>query len=150
MNPKQIFLDLLRFERKLTRETIAAMPEADLSFRPTPEQMSFGEQALHILSCQETLLDAFLGRGWTWARGLDLAHYPTQADILAKFDAVYLAEMEYYQSLEPEEFGRKVATSWGPPEPLMQLAYSFLTHEAHHRGQMVTYLRLKGVQPPKY
>ena len=27
---------------------------------------------------------------------------------------------------------------------------SYLDHNAHHRGQIVTYLRLKGITPPSY
>jgi uncharacterized damage-inducible protein DinB len=150
MNMKQILIENLRFERRLTRETIAAMPENDLAFRPTAEQRSFGDQALHLISCQETLMDAFQGKGWQWDRGNTLEHYPTQASILAKLDAVYAIEQAYYENLESEEFFRPVSTTWGPPEPLIQLALSFLTHEAHHRGQMVAYLRMTGMTPPTY
>jgi uncharacterized damage-inducible protein DinB len=150
MDIRSMVLANLRSERRLTRETIAAMTDGDVNFRPTPEQMSFGGQALHIISCQKTLLDALQGKGWNWKTGIDSQAYPTQEAILAKFDEVTEEELAYYGGLDPELFGRLVSTPWGEPEPLLQLVYSFLAHEAHHRGQMVAYLRLKGMTPPKY
>lgn len=150
MDVKQILLQNLKGERRITREAIAAMPDDKLAFRPTPEQMTFGAQALHIISCQETLMDAFEGKGWVWDRGLTLEAFPTAAAILARFDTMHEQEISYYEGLESAALLRPVSTSWGPPEPLFQLVLSFLTHEAHHRGQLVTYLRLQGQTPPRY
>ena len=28
--------------------------------------------------------------------------------------------------------------------------WSYFTHTAHHRGQVEVYLRVKGIQPPRY
>jgi uncharacterized damage-inducible protein DinB len=150
MDIKAIWLEQLKSERRLTRETIAAMIDGDVQFRTTPQQMSYGGQALHLISAQETLMDALNGHGWQWERGVDLEHFPTLHAILDRFDATHAAELAYYENLEPEQFFRSVSTAWGAPEPLLQLAMGFLTHEAHHRGQMVVYLRLKGMKPAKY
>ncbi|MGE5674937.1 MAG: DinB family protein [Mycobacterium leprae] len=147
---KKALLENLRVERRLTRETIAAMSDSEVQFRPTDEQMSFGEQALHVISAQETLLDGLQGKGWVWERETKISAYPTQTAILAKFDEVVATEHAYYESLADADFGRMIPNTWGPPEPVLQLIVSFLAHEAHHRGQMVAYLRLKGITPPKY
>ena len=150
MDIKTVFLHSLKFERRLTRETITAMTDGDMAFAAAEGQMGFGAQALHVISCQETLLEAMKHGTWNWERGINLEQFPTQEAILAKFDELQATELAYYGGLEPEEFSRPVATAWGPPEPLFQLALSFLTHEAHHRGQMIVFLRLKGMQAPKY
>jgi uncharacterized damage-inducible protein DinB len=63
---------------------------------------------------------------------------------------MHAADLAYYESLENEQFDRLIQTPWGAQEHMVQLIYSFLTHETHHRGQLVTYLRLKGMQPPAY
>jgi uncharacterized damage-inducible protein DinB len=147
---QSILLHNLQFERRLTRETIAAMVDGDIQFKPTEAQMSFGAQALHFISAQETLFDAFRGNGWVWDRSITLEAFPTLQAILTKYDEQTAMELDYYRSLDPDQFGRPVNTAWGGPEPLVQLAFAFLTHEAHHRGQMITYLRLKGMEPPKY
>lgn len=150
MNMKEIWLHSLRHERRITRETIAAMTDGDMQFKPTEGQMPFGQQALHIVSCQKTLVDAFKTGEWNWEQGFDLAKFPTREAILETFDKGTEAEMAYFESLEPEEFGRIIKTPWGSSEPMAQLCISFLAHEGHHRGQMVTYLRLKGMQPAHY
>ncbi|HYG57968.1 MAG TPA: DinB family protein [Symbiobacteriaceae bacterium] len=150
MNMKEIWLQSLSSERRLTRETIAAMKDGDVQFKPTEEQMPFGLQALHIVSCQKTLVEAFRTNEWHWEQGYDLVKFPTLEAILTAFDQGQAAETGYYESLEPEEFGRIIKTPWGSSEPVIQMLYSFLAHEAHHRGQMVTYLRLKGMVPPQY
>lgn len=147
---KSILKETLSVERRITRDTIAALTDGDVQFRPTPEQRPFGAQALHIISSQETLLEAVRTGVWNWRRNTDLTHFPTAESILKKFDEQHSLEMAYYDSLEPDAFFRPVSTSWGPPEPLLQLIISFLAHEGHHRGQMVVYLRLKGMQPPNY
>lgn len=147
---KSIVLATLSTERRITRDTIAAMAGSDIHFKPTDEQMCFGDQALHIISAQDTLLEAFRTGQWNWQRGIDLEHFATLPDILARFDQMHAAEQAYYDSLEPEQFFLPVRTGWGPAEPLLQLVMSFLAHEAHHRGQLAVYLRLKGITPPKY
>lgn len=150
MNIKEILLESLKSERRLTRDTIVAMTDGDVQFRPTEVQMNFGSQALHLLSAWETLRDALQGKGWEWEKGLTQEQYPTQELVLSKFDEVTAADLEYYGNLEPEQLLVKVTTGWGTQEPVLALFYSFLTHEAHHRGQMVTYLRLKGMKPATY
>jgi len=76
-----------------------------------------------------------------------------------------------------EMFIRKVETDWAPPKPvngkkkiisLLEKAYdelrktyeestgkedgfnATLDHITHHRGQLIVYLRTKGIQPPEY
>jgi len=150
VNIKEIWLANLKSERRITRETIAAMVDGDLHYRPTPEQMTFGGQALHLISAQKTLLEALQGKEWKWDQGMDLERFPTMEAVLQQFDEVMALELAFYGGLEPEQYDRAVKTPWGAPEPFVQLLYGFLAHEAHHRGQMVTYLRLKGMQPAQY
>lgn len=150
MDLKAVVLETLRTERRTTRDAIAALGDGAVSFRPTGEQMSFGAQALHLISCQATLMQAFQGKGWNWNQGIDEEHFPTLPVILARFDEMHQAELAFYEGLESEELARPVATAWGEPEPMLQLAISFLAHESHHRGQLVVYLRLMGMTPPRY
>ncbi|HWI60536.1 MAG TPA: DinB family protein [Symbiobacteriaceae bacterium] len=150
MNIKEIWLANLKGERKMTREAVANMTDGDLQFKPTEGQMTFGEQALHLISAQKTLVDAFQGKDWVWDQGYTLANFPTLDAVLKVFDEVTAFEVAFYEELQPEQYDRMIQTPWGTPEPMVKLMYSFLTHEAHHRGQMVTYLRLKGMQPPAY
>ncbi|HLN65225.1 MAG TPA: DinB family protein [Symbiobacteriaceae bacterium] len=150
MEIKSILLGNLQTERRITRETIAALRDGEVLYKPTEQQMCFGDQALHIVTSWHTLRDGLQGKEWVWERGYTVAKYPTLEAILAEFDAMHAADLAYYESLENEQFDRLIQTPWGAQEHMVQLIYSFLTHETHHRGQLVTYLRLKGMQPPAY
>lgn len=147
---KRVVLKSLRFERKLTRETVENMTDADMGFRPTPEQMDFGTQALHILSAYATLMGALSGLGWVWDQGMTREKYPTQADILQQLDSETDRLVRFIEELTNERLTQEVQTGWGTQEAVLQLFVDWITHESHHRGQMVTYLRLKGMTPPKY
>lgn len=150
MDAKAILLETLRSERRLTRETVAAMTDGDMAFRPTPEQMEFGSQALHILSAYATLTEALSGRGWNWEQGMSLSKYPTQEAILKLYDEETARVAAFVEGLAPEQLFEVIQTGWGVKEAMLQLFISWVTHEAHHRGQMVTYLRLKGMTPAAY
>lgn len=147
---KAALLKTLRFERRLTRESVAAMADADMAYRPTPEQMAFGTQALHLLSAFATLLEALAGKGWVWDQGFTLENYPTREAILQLYEEETARLEQFIVGLAPGRFGEMIQTGWGTQEPLVQLLIDWIAHESHHRGQMVTYLRLKGIKPPRY
>ncbi|MFZ5825032.1 MAG: DinB family protein [Bacillota bacterium] len=147
---KAIVLKTLRFERRLTRESVAAMADADMNFQPTPEQMAFGQQALHILSAYATLLGALAGQGWVWDQGLTLEKYPTREAILQLYDEETARLERFLEELAPERFGEIIQTGWGTQESLAQILIDWIAHECHHRGQMVVYLRLREATPPRY
>lgn len=150
MDAKAILLENLRFERRLTRETVSAMADGDMAYRPTPEQMELGTQALHILSSYATLMEALSGKGWNWDQGMTLSTYPTREAILELYDAETARLMSVVEGLASESLFEIIQTGWGAKEALLQLLISWIAHESHHRGQMVTYLRLKGIKPPAY
>lgn len=143
-------LEEFQHTRRLTREIFLAMTDGDVQFRPTPEQMAFGMQLLHTISCWQTLERAAGGAAWQWDLGYTLEAYPSQSTILALLDDLTTKSEAFWRGLEPEEWTKGQSVPWGAPQPLIQLFVSFLVHEGHHRGQMVTYLRQKGMTPPPY
>lgn len=143
-------LEEFQHTRRLTREIFLAMTDGDVQFRPTQDQMAFGTQLLHAISCWQTLERAAGGAGWTWDLGYTLEAYPSQSTILTLLDDLTAKSESFWRGLEPEEWTRAQSVPWGAPQPLLQLFVSFLVHEGHHRGQMVTYLRQKGMVPPPY
>jgi len=150
MDTKSVILECLRSERRLTRETVSAMAGGDIAFRPTPEQMTFGNQALHILSSYATLMKALQGEGWNWDQGMTTDRYASLEAILDLYAQESERVFAFVADLAPSAMLEEIQTGWGAKETLLQLLVNWLAHEAHHRGQMVTYLRLAGKQPAAY
>jgi len=111
------------------------MPEADFDFKPAPDIFSFREQAVHIAYAIEWNILLMQKQPVDWVPGDRLKM--SQAEL-----AVYARE----QFVHFENF---VDTSQVNPVLTEQIV-DVLSHNAHHRGQMTTYLRLKGIKPPAY
>ncbi|MEX2514257.1 MAG: DinB family protein [Cyclobacteriaceae bacterium] len=127
-----------------------AMPEKHFHTKPNPEAMSFAEQLMHIAVVLDWhAFSKFDGREesirWeefqvsnqskeelirTTAREFDRA-----ADLIRNFDPKRLDEKGSYA-----KFSRT----------RRQFLLLLADHVSHHRGQMVVYLRLKGIKPPNY
>lgn len=150
MDPKPALLSSLRGVRRLTREIVVAMPAEEMGYRPIEDQMDFGTQALHILSAYVTLIDALNGKGWEWEKGIDRNRFPTKEAILALYDSETERLLNFVDEMEQTALESIVTTGWGTQESVAELLNDWITHEAHHRGQMVVYLRLKGITPPNY
>ena len=113
-----------------------AMPDGDYAYKPNDEQRTFAAQAYHIIYSIDYFQRALSNGGNAqWAPGDE--NSKTKAELIAwaneKFDAIN----QYI--LEQESNDRLTAG-----------VISYLDHNAHHRGQIITYLRLKGITPPQY
>jgi uncharacterized damage-inducible protein DinB len=122
------------------------MPEADYGFKPTPEVRSFGEQVAHVADDQynlcapargETRKAAYTEIENTLSRKADLVRALKQA--FAYCDAAYDALTD--ASGAEAASGGKRMTKFG------MLNWN-LWHTWEHYGNVVVYLRLKGLVPP--
>jgi len=145
---KRIFLSIWELLRRKTVQAIERMPEEQIGYRFSPDLRSFGDVALHLVASQRMMLDVLEGGQWGQHRWT-LADYPTRDDILGVYRLVTEAERAYYQGLDYDELRRRVQFPWAE-RTVLETLFVFLVHQAHHRGQLYTYLRLAGVQPPEY
>ena len=131
-------------------EVAEKMPEAAYGFKPTPEQSSFAEQLMHIAA----IID---WHGFSKADGQEYAPRTTE------FKAAGMSKRQIIEVLD-REFGRtaKLLAEFNPARLDETTTYGKFTrtrrqmfmlqadHVTHHRGQLLVYLRLKGVVPPVY
>lgn len=131
------------------REVFNAMPEDYLDFKPLPEIMSFGQQISHLAK-GISIYAAVISKD-------NYKHEPAEVekqvifrymeDTSAEFRSVLqnLNETDLYS----HDHKNKNDEVWGTFSiaDILLLAYH---HTAHHRGQAIVYLRLKGIEPPKY
>ena len=119
-----------------TIEVIKAMPEDKYDYRPTDEVRSFKEQAYHIVYSIDYFNRVFKSNGQAqWNSGPE--------------DSKNKAELTQWAN---EQFDAIAETILAAPNngQLTAGIISYLDHNAHHRGQMVTYLRMNGIVPPSY
>jgi uncharacterized damage-inducible protein DinB len=120
------------------------MPAEFYSFKPVPEEMSFAEQLLHIAKANTYFLSTLTGDKF--------ADPPATFDkdsVLKYLRASFDWSNAEIAKLTPEEMQKSYpleGQSMSGHEVLM-LAWN---HTTHHRGQLIVYLRLKGIKPTDY
>jgi len=133
-----------------------AMPADGYTFRPTPEEMSFGELIAHIAGPARNAC--------TQASGLTPPPLSPAIEAWTKDTVkIEVSKEAATQFLKDSfEFCSKAITQMpaanadkivGPPNRNLtgsEWLWSYFTHTAHHRGQAEVYLRLKGIKPPTY
>lgn len=141
------------------------MPEANYAFKPTPEVMSFGELLGHVANTHFSYCSRVKGEK-NPNDGNDIQKKTAKADIqkgladsIAYCSAVY-KEMTDAKALEPLPAPVSTPTPAAaaaratqaatppPPQPKLARLMGNLTHDWEHYGNLVTYLRIKGLVPP--
>jgi uncharacterized damage-inducible protein DinB len=124
----------------------AAMPDAGFSFKPTSEVRSFGELLGHLTNEHYIFCSQMKGEPNPHEK-VDFEKKATKADFvkdindsIAYCDAAYAAIKDDAKTLAPLAPNRRDTTF---SSMLMNV-----THDSEHYGNIVTYLRLKGIVPP--
>lgn len=138
-------------------ESAAKMPEANFAFKPTPEVRSFGELLGHIANTHYSYCS--MVKGEKNPNTQDLEKVTAKADMVK----VVNDSIEYCKSAYAAMDDAKLLQPVPPPAPATPPAagapaprptvpynrlLANLTHDWEHYGNLVTYLRLKGLVPP--
>lgn len=124
---------------------VSKMPEEHYDFRPVPEINSFARQVMHIGEGNYLLASAVKGVTKPQQGPKDVNRASLTKFLSESFD--YAAEV--IGSLSDAAAGETVPFFF---QKILrrELCFRLLDHVAHHRGQLVIYLRLKGIAPPDY
>ena len=114
------------------------MPENLYDFKPVAEEMTFGEQLIHIAQNIHTLSAIINGTKSTFIKP---AH-PTRNEILALVGQAYDTGMITHQKLSATKLEEKVAFFAGP-KTRRQVLVIMHDHQTHHMGQLIVYGRLE-------
>jgi uncharacterized damage-inducible protein DinB len=122
------------------------MPEASYAFKPTPEVRSFGELIGHLANEHYLLCSPVKGEKNPMA-DVDFEKKKTKAELVkaitesnAYCDAAYAAMKDDAKSVAPISEARR-------DTPFRSLLLN-VTHDNEHYGNIITYLRMKGLVPP--
>jgi uncharacterized damage-inducible protein DinB len=153
---KDILLKHWKTSGEFTLAVAAAMPADSYTFRPTPEEMSFGELMAHIAGPARNACTNASGltppplspeiEAWT----KDTVKIEVSKDAATQF---LKDTFDFCAKAITEMPGASADKIVGPPNRNLtgtEWLWSYFTHTAHHRGQAEVYLRLKAIKPPAY
>ena len=147
-----LFLEAARIKlhhaKEYTLSVAGLMPAEFYQFRPSPEEMNFGEQLLHLSA----------NLGWLSSTYLTIDQNPiNQKDMkVTSKDSVIAVVKRAYDYAEkvlrqfPARSLNENVTFFAGPMNKLQIINLVNDHQTHHRGQMLVYLRMKNITPPKY
>ena len=121
------------------------MPEADYAFKPTPEVRSFGQLVGHMINGNFAICAGIMGE--TSPGTMDYEKAPDKATQIAALRE----SIEYCRTAHTWGKSRHhdEVTLFGSMKGSVTWALAFnISHVAEHYGNMVTYMRLKGMVPP--
>jgi uncharacterized damage-inducible protein DinB len=124
-----------------------AMPADKFGYKPTPAQRSYGEQIMHVVGADQSVVGMLGGKTPAPAINLKAA---TKAEVMTALRQ----SMDYWEVVLKEftdqQLNERVATppDFGTFASRLRLFYLSITHSLDIYGQMVVYLRLNGIVPP--
>jgi uncharacterized damage-inducible protein DinB len=122
------------------------MPEADYAFKPTPVVRSFGQLIGHLADGQTIICSAALGLTSTAAEGDVENKVTAKADLIAALrGSTDLCTRAYAQA---DTAVGAMTRLFGADRTRFAALVRNTVHDGEHYGNIVTYMRLKGMVPP--
>ncbi len=144
---KSAFLEKWENSKNYLVGIAEAMPEEDYNFQPTERQMSFQEQLMHIKGNMDWLSNTYFTEN-EFKKG-DSVIPETKEETITLITAAFDATSEVIKNTSEETLEETVDFFAGPKSKL-QILNLLQDHVTHHRGQLIVYLNLKNVEPPKF
>ena len=119
------------------------MPEADYSFKATPEVRSFAQIVEHVIQAQTHTCAVLNGQ----EKSSTVAATASKADIVAALKQSFADRDTAYESLTDAAAATMVKTARGERTRLGMLVGN-TTHDVEQYSAMAVYMRLKGIVPP--
>ena len=121
------------------------MAEADYSFRPTPDVRTYGELLAHIANAQ------FIFCGIASDGKMVMKNFEktakTKTEIVAALNEGFAFCDRVYQKLTDTDAATMVSF-FGQQRTKLSLLDFNIAHGFEHYGNLVTYMRMKGIVPP--
>lgn len=141
------FLEKWKNSKYYLLEVAKAMPEDKYDYKPTEREMTFGKQLLHIKANMDWLSATYFTE--TSKKEKELDQKLSKAEIIAELEKAFDAAYEIINKTNPKTLNDK-ADFFAGPKTKYQILNLMQDHVTHHRGQILVYLNLNGVKPPKY
>jgi uncharacterized damage-inducible protein DinB len=121
------------------------MPEANYSFKPTPEVRTFGQLVGHLADYQYVFCSGAAGEKPP-VSGIE-DNKTSKADLVQALKDGYVYCDRIYSKMTDAKLA-EMASAEGRPRAVLTILTVNIAHNDEHYGNMVTYLRIKGIVPP--
>ena len=144
---KSAFLIKWENSKNYLLEIAESMPEDLYQFKPTERQMSFQEQLLHIRGNMVWLSETYFAKDTILRSGKITP--TTKQEVITELESAFNKVSEIIKTTEVNELSEQVEFFAGPKSKL-QILNLLQDHVTHHRGQIIVYLNLNDIKPPKF
>ena len=121
------------------------MPEANYSFRPSPDVRSFGQLVGHLADYQYIFCSGAVGEKPP-VTGIEDSK-TSKADLVQALKEGYAYCDKIYTGMTDAKLA-EMGTVEGRSRLVLTALTVTIAHNNEHYGNMVTYLRIKGIVPP--
>ena len=136
---------LYQGEKKILLAAAEKMPDENYSFKPTEAVRSFGQIVGHVAESQYSFCSAVLGDK-NPAPKID--HTKTsKADLIAALKEAFAYCDKAYDGMT-DASGAAMVKFMGGEQPKLGVLTTNHIHSMLHYGNLITYLRIKGIVPP--
>lgn len=135
--------------KKNLTQSAEAMPEADYGFRPVSTVRTYGQILAHVAGANYVFCSAAKGEKSPFAEEAFEKSATTRAQIIkAVSDSIAYCDGAY-AALDDKRMSETIDMPFGMGKAARVRALLLNTgHNQEHYGNLVTYLRVKGVVPP--
>jgi uncharacterized damage-inducible protein DinB len=140
---------LLKWEnsKNYLAEIAESMPAENYNYKPTEREMNFQEQLLHIRNNMIWLSTTyFIDEN---SEKFEKSDPKTKDEIIQELNLSFEYVASTIKNYKEEDLTTKVDFFAGPKSKI-QLLNLLQDHVTHHRGQLIVYLNLNEIIPPKY
>jgi uncharacterized damage-inducible protein DinB len=130
-----------------TLEFAKTMPEDYYGYTPTAVEMTFREQLKHMAGNMVWLSSSYLDGSKTHIDPSKSGS--SKKEIIVMLEKAFAYASQTVDVMTEKDLNEKVEFIAGTMTR-RRILLLMTDHLTHHRGQLVVYLRMKGVEPPKY
>ncbi len=134
--------------RKTIVQAASLIPKGKLEWKPARGLSSFGDLLRHMVDTEEFWIQGVL-RGKGGSPDRSRTDFPTLEAILNDWERVHQMSLASLSRMPAKALSRKVKIEKDGRVPVNWLLWHVIEHEVHHRGQIMLYLRLLGLEPPQ-
>ncbi|WP_047548905.1 DinB family protein [Psychroserpens sp. Hel_I_66] len=146
------FLERFENSRKYLILVAETMPEDKYNFKASQESLTFAENLLHIGYAVDWHSQSLLGgreaRDWK-TDTVFKTDKKSKKEMIVTINDTFESAIQLLKEFDPKQLGDEL-DYFGLNRTKRQIFLLLADHITHHRGQMLVYMRLNGLVPPRY